>query len=508
MTWSKDGPQGAEAAKVAWDIVRWTRGRVLDLGCGPSKCYPHFTGVDSGKDRELFGIAMKPDFEMPCEKLDLFASQSWDSVFSSHLLEHYDYKQVPDVLKEWMRVIKVNGYLVLYLPDEDEYPKVGEDGANPDHKFNVNRKCIIDAMPDGFDLIHFEKRNQDQEYSLLFVFRKLGSKARKTSCDERVKPAKTCGIVRYGAIGDVLQAASILPGLKAQGYHITFYTVPSGYDLLQHDPHVDEWVIQDHDQVPNSRLGEFWTHESKKYDKWINLSGTVEEFLLAVHPKPNHAWPQEVRHKYMNVNYLEFTHDIAGVPLPPRVKFYATPEEKAWAKEQRKKLGPSIMYCLAGSSVHKVWPHMDTLLARIILKYPHRIVTVGKEIDGFLEQPWRDEPRVACRAGKWTVRQTLAYALECDAIVGPETGVMNAMSMESMRKILFLSHSSHENLTRDWVNTCALEPVDTPCYPCHRMHYGWDHCHAHEETGVALCATNISADRAWNDLDRHLRMAA
>jgi ADP-heptose:LPS heptosyltransferase/predicted SAM-dependent methyltransferase len=508
MTWKIDDPQGAEAAKVAWDIVPYTRGRVLDLGCGPSKCYPHFIGVDSGADRQLFGIAMKPDFEMPCEKLDLFASQSMDGVFSSHLLEHYEYKQVPAVLKEWFRVLKVGGYLTLYLPDEDEYPKVGEKGANPDHKWNVNKARVLECMPDGFDLIKYEKRNGGQEYSLLLVFRKLGHKARLESWD-RPKPAKTAAVVRYGAFGDLIQASSLFPALKEQGYHVTVYTVPKGHDVVKADPHVDAWIIQDPDQVPNSRLKEFWDHQEKQYDKWINLSGSVEETLLAVPNKVNHAWPQSMRHKHMNVNYLEFTHDIAELPMPARPKFYPTADEKEWARKQRKDIGPSIMYVMTGSSVHKVWPHMDGLLARIFLKFPHmRVITVGQEIETYLEEPWKDESRVIRRAGKWTIRQTMAYALECDIVIGPETGVMNAVSHEAMRKVCFLSHSSHENLTRDWVNTAALEPVDTPCYPCHRMHYDWDHCTRSEDTGVALCASNISVDRAWAAIENTLKMAA
>ena len=87
MTWSPDAPQGNEAAKVKYDIVQYTRGRGLDLGCGRSKAYAHFIGVDSLADTGLFGIPMKPDVTSDC--LDLpFKSASMNFVFSSHLLEH------------------------------------------------------------------------------------------------------------------------------------------------------------------------------------------------------------------------------------------------------------------------------------------------------------------------------------------------------------------------------------------------------------------------------------
>ena len=56
MVWRLEDPMGDEASKVKYDVVEYTRGAVLDLGCGPSKAFPHFIGVDSCKDTELFGI--------------------------------------------------------------------------------------------------------------------------------------------------------------------------------------------------------------------------------------------------------------------------------------------------------------------------------------------------------------------------------------------------------------------------------------------------------------------
>ena len=51
--WRPEDPQGDEAGKVKYDVVQYTRGVVLDLGCGPKKAVPHFIGIDSGKDTDL-----------------------------------------------------------------------------------------------------------------------------------------------------------------------------------------------------------------------------------------------------------------------------------------------------------------------------------------------------------------------------------------------------------------------------------------------------------------------
>jgi predicted SAM-dependent methyltransferase len=172
MTWTLENSKCDEASKIRWECVPYFHGRVLDIGCGMFKCFPHWIGVDNGHHWGPQGVDVK------CEatKLDIFASQSCDGVFSSHLLEHIPYEQVPATLSEWFRVIKQGGYLMLYLPDEDEYPKVGEYGANPDHKWNVNYDRVVECaekVPYSWDLIEFEKRNEGDEYSVWFVFRKL-----------------------------------------------------------------------------------------------------------------------------------------------------------------------------------------------------------------------------------------------------------------------------------------------------------------------------------------------
>jgi predicted SAM-dependent methyltransferase len=119
MVWKKDAPQGHEVSKIRWELVPYTRGRGLDLGCGPEKGFPHFRGIDSNKDAALFGIhAMAADFIIPtCEVLDDFANASQDFIFSSHLLEHI--VEHEKALREWWRILRPGGYMCLYLPHKD-----------------------------------------------------------------------------------------------------------------------------------------------------------------------------------------------------------------------------------------------------------------------------------------------------------------------------------------------------------------------------------------------------
>lgn len=307
------------------------------------------------------------------------------------------------------------------------------------------------------------------------------------------RPKKTCAILRYGGFGDALQATSILPWLKEQGYHITFYIVPGSWEVIKHDPHIDEVVLQDVDQIPNPELGEYWAHEAQKYDKFINLSESVERNLLAMPGNIPHSWPHQLRHARMNVNYLKFVHDIAEVPFPPKVKFYPTKEEQDWALAEKAKIGGQvILWVLSGSAVHKVWPGMDMAMDAVLVANDRaRFVLTGDSSCKKLEEGWEDVSQVSCMSGKWSIRQTIAFAQVADLVVGPETGVMNAIAFDVVQKILILSHSSVENLTRDWVNTQSLFAKNTSCYPCHQIHFNFKHCR--EVEGLAACQVDIPA---------------
>src|SRR5205814_1411620 len=124
------------------------------------------------------------------------------------------------------------------------------------------------------------------------------------------KPAKTCAIVRYGAIGDQIMTSSIFPWLKSQDFHVTLYCQSGdGFEAIKHDPHIDRFIIQDKDAVPAQFLEEFWNATKPKYTKWINLCESVEGTLLAFPGRANWEWSNELRAKYLNRNYLEWTHE-------------------------------------------------------------------------------------------------------------------------------------------------------------------------------------------------------
>ena len=85
--------------------------------------------------------------------------------------------------------------------------------------------------------------------------------------------------------------------------------------------------------------------------------------------------------------------------------------------------------------------------------------------------------------------------------------MLNAASSLDSHKIVLLSHSSKENLSKHWKNTTSLEPdyYDNFCFPCHKMHYGFDTCNRDNETGGAMCAAKIKPTDIYKDILKNLK---
>lgn len=79
----------------------------LDLGYGGDKVVPNCYGWD------------KEDGD--AQYLNTIIDNKYDFVYSSHCLEHMIDVEIS--LKNWIRVLKQGGRLILYIPDRDLYEK-------------------------------------------------------------------------------------------------------------------------------------------------------------------------------------------------------------------------------------------------------------------------------------------------------------------------------------------------------------------------------------------------
>lgn len=59
-----------------------------------------------------------PKAEFKCDVKELpFENDSIEEIYASHLIEHFDFKEAFVVLKEWYRVLKQGGKLIVETPD-------------------------------------------------------------------------------------------------------------------------------------------------------------------------------------------------------------------------------------------------------------------------------------------------------------------------------------------------------------------------------------------------------
>lgn len=337
----------------------------------------------------------------------------------------------------------------------------------------------------------------------------------KYSWKWRKKPApgqKTVCVSRYGAFGDSLQAAAICAGFKRQGYWVVFNGSDPQWRVVEHDPNIDDFIVQHALQIPMGALGDYYCWLRSKHDRFVNLVESVEKTLLANEKTVEFEWAPLARHQHMNHNYLERQALIARVPyVPSDQRFYPTEEEMDWAMRIRKNFAPPgtrlILWVLSGSgAVHKLYPWQDDIIEKLPAVSPGiRIILIGHPDNRELEVGLCGK-QVMGTCGKWTIRQALTMACASDLVVGPETGTMIAVSMLPIPKIVFLSHSTRENLTRDWVNTASLSAPVMECGgrgnneapACHQMHIGFDAaCRRNEKFGVAECMVRIDPKIVW-----------
>lgn len=93
---------------------------LLHVGCGPRNKTHTTAGFNTELWREVrldIDEAVKPDIVGSMTDMAGIADASVDAIFSSHNIEHLYPHEVPIALKEFIRVLKPNGFLVVTCPD-------------------------------------------------------------------------------------------------------------------------------------------------------------------------------------------------------------------------------------------------------------------------------------------------------------------------------------------------------------------------------------------------------
>lgn len=487
MTWSPHVPPDfrGEAAKIRYEIVPYVRGSGLDVGCGPFKAFAHSIGVDGQQHPGPRG----PQLVMDCSRLPKFSDGAFDYVFSSHLLEHIeDYRAT---LKDWFRLVRPGGYLILYLPHRDLYPRIGTFGSNPDHKHDFSPTDITEAMLEcgGWHQVRDEVRAGGYEYSFLQVYRKrLDDKQILAQVPGPQLQDRTACVIRPGAYGDALQASAAIEGLAEDGYLVTVVTEKQGEEILRNDPHVHEIIVLD--ALPDAEWTGYWDWLEKKFDRFVNLTESVEKNNIATATDLRFYWNDDARRAVFGGNYGDRIRDVAGVSFSTG-RFYETATERALVKSWADARQPLAVIAVSGSTPPKFWPWVVPLTWALAQRGWH--VALLGDMRALKMDPTE---RISVIGTTWPMREALALAKRATVVIGQETAILNAVAFEPMRKVVLLSHSTVENLTRDWINTVSLHG-NVPCYPCHRIHVaqlGGKFCTKDADTGGAACQAAIGVE--------------
>ena len=152
-------------------LMKYCRGQGLDLGCGLSKIRTEAIGVD------LYNPAA--DTSLDARNLEQYGSGTFDYIFSSHLLEELDNTEA--VLREWLRVLKNKGTIVLYQADKNKYFPLGHPQCNRLHRHHFSWKDLADIFEKigGTKLIHYGE-NFDNEWSFEIVVQKTDKAPEET----------------------------------------------------------------------------------------------------------------------------------------------------------------------------------------------------------------------------------------------------------------------------------------------------------------------------------------
>lgn len=115
---------------------------ILELGCGATKTVPNAVGIDIIPNGQQIpnlgpGALSVADIQADVSVALPLANASADTIIGRHVLEHC--VDIVHCLKEWRRVLKPNGRLILAVPDEGLNSTIP---MNPEHVHAFNQQSL------------------------------------------------------------------------------------------------------------------------------------------------------------------------------------------------------------------------------------------------------------------------------------------------------------------------------------------------------------------------------
>lgn len=156
-------------------LIQYCKGQGVDLGCGVVPIKADAISIDLHSPYANMNVDAR--------LMPFFQDNFFDYVYSSHLLE--EIQDTESVLKEWLRILKPGGYLILYQADEEYYYPLGDPRCNPNHlhRFSLNKLKNILINTNKVNIIHEGRYDPEicQEWSFEIVAQKKGETLKVTN---------------------------------------------------------------------------------------------------------------------------------------------------------------------------------------------------------------------------------------------------------------------------------------------------------------------------------------
>lgn len=174
----------SETSKYRTLTVPYCKGNGLDLASGGDPVVPHAISIELDEPTYAYYNSNQPA-RGPLHYRDNnaiwnlpFKDNTLDFVYSSHLLEDFTRDKWPILLREWSRVLKPGGYLVILVPEVERWNyAIRVLGQPPNCAHAAPEPSIgelsIHFMSVGLDVVEERLTNlNEHDYSILAVARK------------------------------------------------------------------------------------------------------------------------------------------------------------------------------------------------------------------------------------------------------------------------------------------------------------------------------------------------
>ena len=277
---------------------------------------------------------------------------------------------------------------------------------------------------------------------------------------------KTACVLRWGAIGDAIMVTPVYRLLKEEGYHVTAHVENQGKEVLKNNPYIDKVIIHEKGSTPIKDLGKYWASTCKGLRQVHKPFGEYRTGVTCPHGKKEFDLPKAERQKRYNHNYYDRTMELSGYPDKKGMngELFFSPFEESLVRRSRKKLKNKfvILWSLSGSAHHKFYPWAEAVGKELEKKYDDIVImTVGDGLCCMLE--WEGK-NMKHYSGTWGIRKSLLWTKYADLVIGTETGILNASGCFDTPKIVMLSHSTEENLSKHWKN-CQVDTLNGELLP-------------------------------------------